>query len=134
MKWLLVDITIDRVHVLSFMCCIIYKKRFQKEGFRFYDLPLYPKKVLMITTKKLTEFMFYVLPCCSFTNALCFTIVSTEDSVDGAILDTYRVYVYVLPCSIFGNSRSRQGDYFCGQSRCLHNPRFMFYVLPCAMC
>ena len=54
--------------------------------------PLYPKKVLMITTKKLTEFMFYVLPC-SFTYASCFTIVSTEDSVDGAILDTYRVYV-----------------------------------------
>ena len=58
-----VDITMDRVYVLSFMSCIIYIKKFQREVFRFYDLPLYPKKVLMIRNT-----------CCRLKNrqSLCF--------------------------------------------------------------
>ena len=58
-----VDITIDRVYVLCFMCCIIYVKKFQEEGFRFYDLPLYQKKVLMIRNT-----------CCGYKDgqSLCF--------------------------------------------------------------
>ena len=58
-----VDITIDRVYVLCLMCCIIYIKKFQEEGFRFYDLTLYPKKVLMIRKT-----------CCGYKDgqSLCF--------------------------------------------------------------
>ena len=77
--------------------------------------------------------MFYVLPCCSFTYALCFTIVQILLMVQ---YQTHTEFMfYVLPHSIFGNNRSRPGSYFCRQSHCFKQlPRFMFYILPCGMC
>ena len=85
---------------IYFMFYVLYHihKAILKEGFMFYDLPLYPKKVLMIRKAcyqynnwQSLCFMFYFAVC--FSYALCFTIVSKEDSVDGAKLETYRVYV-----------------------------------------